>query len=122
VRRRGARIVERGADAGQHLGHVPLRVGDDVLDDRAVEAFLVAEVILDRRQVHARALGDLPRAGAFVSMGGEEIERRFEDAPARILAPRLGALTATCSGWNVDHRYPEQYGPYFYQMINYVNR
>jgi hypothetical protein len=41
-------------------------------------------------------------------MGGKEIERRFQDAPARILAPRLGALTATSSGLNVDYRYPEQ--------------
>jgi hypothetical protein len=41
-------------------------------------------------------------------MGGKEIERRFQDAPARILASRLGALASTSSGLNVDPRYPEQ--------------
>jgi hypothetical protein len=87
---------------------VPLRVGDDVLDDRPVEAFLVAEIVLDGREVHARALGDLPGAGALVSVGGKEIERRFQDAPTRILASRLGALASTSSGLNVDPRYPEQ--------------
>ncbi len=101
-------VVERRPHARRHPGHVPLGVGHDVLDDRAVEAFLVAEIILDGRQVHARALGDLPGAGALVSMGGKEIERGFRDAPPRIFALRLGAGTAAAGGLNVGHEYPEQ--------------
>ena len=68
---------------------MPLGVGHDALDDRAVKAFLVAEIVLNGRQIDARTLGDLPGAGALVPMGGKEIECLFQDAPARILAPRL---------------------------------
>jgi len=64
---------------------------DDAVDDGAEETFLAAEVILDRGQVDVGPLGEMARARALVAFGREDLERGFEDASPRILAPRLRA-------------------------------
>ncbi len=46
--------------------------GDRLGQDRPVEAFLVAEVIVDRRYVGARRQADLARRGGGVALGGED--------------------------------------------------
>ncbi len=87
------RLHPRRQRRQMHLGML-----DDVADDGPVEAFLAAEIILDGRQVHAGALGELTRAGALVSLGREDLERRLEDAAARILAFCLGRRASARDG------------------------
>jgi hypothetical protein len=74
----------RGLTARQ-LGAYPLRdrrdaglhVLAELLDDRAVEAFLAAEVVLDGRQIDAGALGDRACACAVEAARREQVERGF---------------------------------------------
>src|SRR6185312_3910963 len=80
--------------------HVALGVLDDVLEDGTEQAFLAAEIILNRRQVHVGTLGELARARALVSFGRENLESRFQDAPASVLTACLGPRTMTSDDVN----------------------
>ena len=63
----------------------------DVIDDGAIQALLVAEIILQRRKVDVGALGEGARAGALVALGGEHLQGGAQDAQAGILAALLAS-------------------------------
>ena len=83
----------------------------DMGDGGAVQAFLAAEIVLDRRQVDARVFRDRARAGAVETFGGEQRECGFQDAAAGILAAlsapgryRLAGM-GMVSSWGGAHLY-----------------